>query len=162
MGFLIKIGILPIIYSIILVILALIDLKTRKILNIITYPVIVGALIANLFIPQFLSVHNFLFGLLGLVVGFLLFLLPRFINKSIWGLGDVKMAAMIGAMVGFPHILLAVMGGIILGGTVITILISRHWSGRLPFAPYLAASGILIIFFGSQFVHWYLHLFNVH
>ena len=53
-----------IVYSSVLIAIAVIDLKHQLILNKIVYPVAIVALIVNFFVPDLFSLHNFLFGLL--------------------------------------------------------------------------------------------------
>ena len=155
---------LTIVYSSILIAIALIDLNHQLILNKIVYPVSIIALIVNLFVPDIFSVHNFLFGLLGAAVGFLILFLPAIIIRKGMGWGDVKMAGMIGLMVGFPNVIVAVFGGIILGGLVAIILLASRQKTRkegIPFGPYLSLATIVTMIWGTQIIHWYLHLFNL-
>ena len=112
-----------IVYSSVLIALAVIDLKHQLILNKIVYPVAIVALILNFFVPDLFNLHNFLFGLLGGAVGFLILFLPALIYSKGMGWGDVKMAGLIGLMTGFPNVIVAVFGGIILGGLAAIILL---------------------------------------
>ena len=45
-------------------------------------------------------------------------------------------------------------------GTVFAVgprLIGKtEWSARIPFGPYLAAGGMIWLFYGPQFLEWYL------
>jgi leader peptidase (prepilin peptidase) / N-methyltransferase len=153
-----------IIYSSVLIAIAVIDLNHQLILNKIVYPVSFIALIVNLFVPDIFSIHNFLFGLLGGAVGFLILFLPAIIIRKGMGWGDVKMAGMIGLMVGFPNVIVAVFGGIILGGLVAIILLASRQKTRkegIPFGPYLSLATIVTMIWGTQIIHWYLHLFNL-
>ena len=153
-----------IVYSSVLIAIAMIDLNHQLILNKIVYPVSIIALIVNLFVPDIFSIHNFLFGLLGAAVGFLILFLPAIIIRKGMGWGDVKMAGMIGLMVGFPNVIVAVFGGIILGGLVAIILLASRQKTRkegIPFGPYLSLATIVTMIWGTQIIHWYLHLFNL-
>jgi leader peptidase (prepilin peptidase)/N-methyltransferase len=153
-----------IVYSSVLIAIAMIDLNHQLILNKIVYPVSIIALIVNLFVPDIFSIHNFLFGLLGAAVGFLILFLPAIIIRKGMGWGDVKMAGMIGLMVGFPNVIVAVFGGIILGGLVAIILLASRKKTRkegIPFGPYLSLATIVTMLWGTQIIHWYLHLFNL-
>ena len=153
-----------IVYSCVLIAIAVIDLNHQLILNKIVYPVSIIALIVNLFVPDMFSIHNFLFGLLGAAVGFLILFLPAIIIRKGMGWGDVKMAGMIDLMVGFPNVIVAVFGGIILGGLVAIILLASRKKTRkegIPFGPYLSLATIVTMLWGTQIIHWYLHLFNL-
>ena len=155
---------LNIVYSSVLIALAIIDLKHQLILNKIVYPVAIVALIVNFFTPSLFSVHNFLFGLLGGAVGFLILFLPALIYNKGMGWGDVKMAGLIGLMTGFPNAIVAVFGGIILGGlTAIVLLLFKKKNRKqgIPFGPCLALATIITFLWGSNIIHWYLSLFNL-
>jgi leader peptidase (prepilin peptidase)/N-methyltransferase len=151
-------------YSGVLIVIAVIDLKHQLILNKIVYPVALVAMILNFFIRDLYSLHNFLFGLLGGAVGFLILFLPALIYSKGMGWGDVKMAALIGLMVGFPNVIVAVFGGIIIGGVIAIILLVTKTKTRkegIPFGPYLSLGTIVTMLWGTQIIHWYLRLFKL-
>ena len=150
-----------IVYSAVLIAIAVIDLNHQLILNKITYPFLLIALVVNFLVPNLYSWHNLLFGLLGGAVGFLILFVPALIYRKGMGLGDVKMAALIGLMTGFPNVIVAVFGGIILGGVMAIILLLFKKKSRkegIPFGPYLSLATIITFFYGSNIIHWYLHL----
>jgi len=150
-----------IVYSAVLIAIAVIDLNHQLILNKLTYPFLLIALVVNFFVPNLYSWHNVLFGLSGGAVGFLILFVPALIYRKGMGLGDVKMAALIGLMTGFPNVIVAVFGGIILGGIVAIILLLFKKKSRkegIPFGPYLSLATIITFFYGSNIIHWYLHL----
>ena len=149
------------VYSSVMIALAVIDLKHQLILNKIVYPVAIVALIVNFFAPSLFSLHNFLFGLLGGAVGFLILFLPALIYSKGMGWGDVKMAGLIGLMTGFPNVIVAVFGGIILGGlTAIVLLVFKKKNRKqgIPFGPYLALATIITFIWSTDIIHWYLRL----
>ncbi len=78
------------------------------------------------------------------------------------GLGDVKLAAVMGLFLGrgvAPAILVALLAGS-LGGLA---LIARHGAAArkraIPFGPFLALGGVVGLLAGSQLVDWYLGTF---
>ncbi|MGP8080961.1 MAG: prepilin peptidase [Dehalococcoidales bacterium] len=153
-------------YSSVLIAIAVIDLNHQLILNKIVYPFMVIALIVNFFVPNLFSLHNFFFGLIGAAFGLLLFLFAVILSLVIFkkegmGWGDVKMATMIGLMVGFPNVIVALFGGIILGGLAAIFLLLFKKKTRkdiIPFGDFLSAGTIIALFWGTQIIHWYLHL----
>ena len=155
-----------IVYSSVLIAIAVIDLKHQLILNKIVYPFAVIALIVNYFVPNLFSLHNFFFGLIGAAFGLLVFLFAVILSLVIFkkegmGWGDVKMATMIGLMVGFPNVIVALFGGIILGGLAAIFLLLFKKKTRkdiIPFGDFLSAGTIIALFWGTQIIHWYLHL----
>jgi leader peptidase (prepilin peptidase)/N-methyltransferase len=150
-----------IVYSGVLIAIAVIDLNHQLILNKIVYPFLLIALIVNFFVPDLFSWHNLLFGLLGGAVGFLILFLPALIYRKGMGWGDVKMAGLIGLMTGFPNVIAALFVGILLGGIIAILLLLFKKKNRkegIPFGPYLAIGTIIALLWGTQIIHWYLHL----
>jgi len=74
------------------------------------------------------------------------------------GGGDIKLLAMIGAMLGWQGILFTIFFSS-LSGTVVGLLLTLPSGGsmksRLPFGPFLAAGAIAYLFFGPELIHWY-------
>ncbi len=123
--------------------IALIDLQHQLVLNILTYPAIAGVLVVQGIIqpeamPQVL---------LGGVFAFSIFYLTA--RLSDLGMGDVKLALLLGVFFGFPNVLYVLLIG---GGTgavaaVILLLQKRGKHYRLPYAPFLCLGAILGLFF---------------
>jgi leader peptidase (prepilin peptidase)/N-methyltransferase len=75
------------------------------------------------------------------------------------GMGDVKLAAVIGLYLGsavVPAMLVAVLAGAMVG----LALIARHGAGErkrtIPFGPCLAVGGVVGLVAGDQLLSWYL------
>lgn len=155
-------------YSCILLVLAVIDLEQGLLLNVIVYPSMLLAVFFNIFLPAVIlkgySPHNGFFnGLLAGAVGFVVLLLPAVISKTGMGWGDVKMAGMIGLMTGFPNVLVAVFGGVILGGiwaSLLLLLKKKSRKDTIPFGPFLALGCFFALLWGVKIVEWYLKLFS--
>lgn len=109
---------------IIIIIAMLWDLRTRKIPNIITLPIIFIGIIINFFNNGFTGIGN---SLLGLVIGIMLLLLP-FIMKGI-GAGDVKLLGAIGALNGVGFVFNTFLYSAIAGG--ILAIIYAFYKGYL-------------------------------
>jgi leader peptidase (prepilin peptidase) / N-methyltransferase len=161
-------------YSYIYIAIALIDLKHQLILNKIVYPSLIAALIIS---PFFIRGGNlwgghFYFGdidigilnaLIGAAVGFVFMLIPALVSRGGMGFGDVKMAALIGLTTGFPNVLVAVLGGVILGGLVAVLLLLFRIKKRkeaIPFGPFLSLATIVTLLWGSDIYYWYMSLFS--
>jgi prepilin peptidase CpaA len=107
------------------------DLRTRKIKNVVTYPTTliclglraVGGGWGTAASPGVLS------GLIGLVIGFALFVIPALINSELMGLGDAKLMAAVGAGVGFPMILPCLIYIALVGGVLAVVVLL--WNGAL-------------------------------
>jgi leader peptidase (prepilin peptidase)/N-methyltransferase len=78
------------------------------------------------------------------------------------GLGDVKLAAVMGLFLGRdvgPAILIALLAGSLVGVT----LMARHGAAArkmaIPFGPFLAIGGVVGLLAGNQLIDWYLSTF---
>jgi leader peptidase (prepilin peptidase)/N-methyltransferase len=83
-------------------------------------------------------------------------------GKEGMGYGDFKLFAALGAWLGWqmllPTILIAALAGAIVGLGL--IVVRRHdRSAPIPFGPFLAGAGWLMLMFGQPLVGGYLHLF---
>jgi leader peptidase (prepilin peptidase)/N-methyltransferase len=156
-------------YSFVFTAIGLIDLRTRLILNKIVYPSLLAALIIS---PFFLPVRfvgspvgGMLNGLSGAGAGFVALLIPVVVTMGRgMGFGDVKMAALIGLTTGLAGVLVAVLGGIILGGLVAVLLLVTGIKKRkeaIPFGPFLSLAAIATLLWGPMILHWYLGIFGI-
>jgi leader peptidase (prepilin peptidase)/N-methyltransferase len=71
------------------------------------------------------------------------------------------MAVMMGFMVGWPNIIVALFGGILLGGiSAILLLVFKKKTRKeeIPFGDFLAIGTIVAMLWGSDIIHWYLRL----
>jgi leader peptidase (prepilin peptidase) / N-methyltransferase len=76
------------------------------------------------------------------------------------GMGDVKLALLIGALLG-KTTPVGIMLGLFLALVPSLFLIARHGPGArrlaIPFAPFLAAGAVIALFAGEPILHAYLH-----
>ena len=86
-------------------------------------------------------------------------------GKEGMGYGDFKLFAALGAWLGWqmllPIILIAALVGAVVGIVMITVR-QQNRSTPIPFGPFLAASGWLMLMFGHGLVAGYLGLFVPH
>jgi len=87
-------------------------------------------------------------------------------KKESLGGGDVKLAAMLGAFLGWQKVLFVFISSAMLGliGAVIMIALSKKMreTHQIPFGPFLAAAAVIALFFGDKLISLYLeHFFNV-
>ena len=134
--------------------------------NVIVYPGIAVALALALSNPLTGVMPNFIDCAAGLGVSFGLFFLlwavPRLFKKSVMGFGDVGMAGLIGASVGFPQILVALCIALpsgVLTMALLPLLRPGKLNGPLQFDPFLAAAGLITLFWGNDILDGFLQLF---
>jgi leader peptidase (prepilin peptidase)/N-methyltransferase len=78
------------------------------------------------------------------------------------GMGDVKLAVLLGLYLGWlslGHVLLGLLLGFVLGSVVGLGLLAAGVRGRkdhLPFAPFLAAGAVMAVLVGRPLLGWYL------
>ncbi|MGH2444345.1 MAG: prepilin peptidase [Chloroflexota bacterium] len=133
------------VYTALLVTIAYIDVDYRLVLNLLSYPGIVIGLLGSLVWPDI----GLLTSVSGALVGLVIFGLLQVFGRGALGMGDTKLAILIGAMRGISGGLNALGLGIVLGGVgaVFFLLVLRK--GRkeyMAYAPYLAAGAILSFF----------------
>jgi len=152
-------------YCYLFIVLGVIDLEHKLILNKIVYPAMVVAVIVSIFWAQSgiisLPWPEAVNGVIGGGVGFVFLLIPALIYRGGMGWGDVKMAALIGLITGFPLVIVSLLMGVIIGGLVGGILLLLKKKKRkepIPFGPFLAVATIVTLLWGSNIFNWYLGL----
>ena len=131
-----------------LIIIFVYDLKHYIIPDKIIYPAIVIAAIFNF--TNWLSA-------LGVAAFFLAMVL---LSRGKWmGVGDVKLAFLMGLILGFPSILVALFLAFITGAIIgIGLIISgkKSLKSEVPFGPFLISGTFIAMFWGQQIINWYL------
>lgn len=145
-----------------LLVVAVIDARTRKIPNRLTYPLIPA--LAVLVVAAALVEGEpgvAVRALAGGLVAFLALLALALVSPRGMGLGDVKLAAFVGlglGYLGWGHVLLGLVGAFLLGGVVALVLVAtrlRRRSDALPFGPYLAAAALVALVAGAPLLEGY-------
>jgi leader peptidase (prepilin peptidase) / N-methyltransferase len=151
-----------------LLVVAVIDARTRRIPNRLTYPLTPALLVLIVAAALFNGAPgDALRALLGGVAGFAALLVIALISPRGLGMGDVKLAAALGIGLGYlswGHVVVGIFGGFLLGGLVAILLILTRLRSRkdlVPFGPYLAAAALLAVWFGDVVVRWYLNVSGI-
>ncbi len=148
-------------YIAILILIIVIDIEHRLILHVVTIPATIVALGLSLALPEYPS---WISAGLGAICGFLFFYLFYLLGTKLYGpgalgFGDVTLSMTMGAMLGFTYIFFALVAGILLGGVFTLLMLIFRRKGMktyIPYGPYLAAGGIIMLIWGQQVVAWYL------
>ena len=77
------------------------------------------------------------------------------------GMGDVKLVAAAGLLLGWPKMLLAVLVGSLAGALIHSVRMKKGASNKLAFGPYLAAGIWFSALVGDQLITAYLSLFGL-
>lgn len=139
-------------YAWFLVTVLVIDLETRRVLNVMVGPAAVFAVAAGLWLgsPSLPSILGG--GLAAFVLFFGLFVLGRVLyGRGALGFGDVKLAGVIGLMTGYPGVLSALTVGAVLGAVAALFLIATRRAGlktTTAYAPYLAIGAMFALWAG--------------
>jgi leader peptidase (prepilin peptidase)/N-methyltransferase len=131
------------------------DLSHRIIPNVIVLPAAAVVLVAQTVLepsPQWL---------LGALGAFLFLFIAAIAYPGGMGMGDVKLALLLGAMLG-RTVPVALMVGMITALVPSVVLLARHGKAArkmgIPFGPFLALGGLAALFFGEELLDAYLQL----
>jgi len=145
--------------------LALIDLETRKLPNVLTLPSyavgIVGLGLAALTTE---GLTPWLRALLGCAALYACYFALAFAYPAGMGFGDVKLAGVLGlylGWLGWASVIVGAFAGFLLGGVVSIALVLAGRAGRksaIPFGPFMLAGTLIGILAGQRIADGYLHL----
>jgi leader peptidase (prepilin peptidase) / N-methyltransferase len=143
----------------VLVPITLIDLDHRIIPNVITGPAAVAALV----VIAALDTDFLVEAIVAAIGGGAFFLIAALLYPRGMGMGDVKLAGVLGLYLGravAPAILIALVAGVLVGAAI--IVRKGAVEGRktaVPFGPFLALGGMVAFFVGNELVDAYLDRF---
>lgn len=174
------------IFSALLVVLVFTDMRDRILPNVINYSGFAAGLLLSLVtkpsdgmalwianrvfdFPPPAPVISLADALLGAAFGSgLLWLVAEFYfrlrKREGMGLGDVKMMLMAGAFLGLKRTLLTILAGSVLGSVLgLAFMMAKRKDSdyELPFGTFLGMAAVLVMFFGTPLVNWYLSLMRV-
>jgi leader peptidase (prepilin peptidase)/N-methyltransferase len=149
-----------IILSSALIIIAFIDLNEQVIPEVISLPGIVIGLILSSFVPYILFINS----ALGIVIGGGIILVIRLAGSLIFkkesmGIGDIELAAMIGAFLGWRYIIISLFLGFFLGAVAGIFLILSKIKSRedmIPFGPFIVLGSLITLLWGEKILSWYV------
>lgn len=154
-------------YTAIFALVMVTDLERRLILNAVIFPAMALALLGALL--DVTSFHGAVgwwnalkSALLGGGIGYLFFFIAALVGNALLGPGalgggDVKLAAFVGLVVGFPLIVEALLLTVLSGGVIsLLLLVTRLRSLRdpIPYGPFLVLGGWVTMIWGLEFAGW--------
>ena len=150
------------VYIAALLVITFIDIDHQIIPDVISLPGIPIFFLASFGLSQI----NYLDSLIGILAGggslFLVAWTYSLITKKEgMGGGDIKLLAMIGAVIGWKGVLFTIFVASAVGtlsGLLVMLKSRKGMKLAIPFGPFLAIGGIAYIFFGPQLAMWYFQL----
>lgn len=134
-------------FATVLITLAVIDWEQRRLPNVVILPAALLALVDAQRSGELGSA--LLAALLALVVFLALYGLGyRLLGPGALGMGDVKLAALIGAMTGLEWVAHALLAGVLLAGVVAGFMLATGRARRgdsLPYGSYLALMAVVVL-----------------
>jgi len=149
-----------IILSSALIIIAFIDLNEQIVPDVISLPGIAIGFIISFFVPYI----SFINSALGILAGGGIILViamggSAIFKKEAMGGGDVKLAAMIGAFLGWKYIIISLFLGFFTGALAGIFLIMakiKKKEDAVPFGPFIILGSFITFLWGEQIISWYL------
>ena len=145
-----------------LLVITFIDIDHQIIPDVISLPGIPIFFAASFALPNMTFVDSILGILIGggslYLVAWLYHLITR---KEGMGGGDIKLLAMMGAIIGWKGVLFTIFTASAVGtlaGLAVILKSGKTMKLKIPFGPFLAIGAIAFIFFGPQLIAWYFNL----
>ena len=134
---------------------AVIDIEHRRVLN----KMLIAVLPVLLLSPFVLQKPSIGSALLGALAGFLLFLLLAILWRGAMGMGDVKLAGIVGLATGLSGVFVALFVCVVAGGVAAIIVLVRYKFQRghtIAYAPYLVLGAWTAMYYGPELLNFYL------
>jgi leader peptidase (prepilin peptidase)/N-methyltransferase len=136
-------------FAAVLVVLTAVDLDRRLIPNVIVLPAILFVLVAQIA----LFPGRTLEWVLASLGAALFFFVPLLVYPAGMGMGDVKLAALLGAALG-KGVVAAIFAGLLVGAAFASLVLLREGlrsrKKTIAFGPFLAFGGLLVLFLGGR------------
>jgi len=143
------------IYSSFLIIIFVYDLRYYLILDKVTIPAIIIAFLGGLFVLN-ITFFSLIWGALGAAV---FFLLQLAISKGRWiGGGDIRMGFLMGVMLGWKGLIMALVLAYFIGalvGICLVVVKKKRMSSEIPFGTFLSLATVIVILYGDEIFNWY-------
>jgi leader peptidase (prepilin peptidase)/N-methyltransferase len=164
-------------YSAIFILVTIMDLEHHVIPHVVMVPAILLAMVGAFFNEDVTFRRALLGGAVGFVSLYALFLLARPISALMghlagrevdeipFGFGDVTLGTFVGLITGLPGIFFAVLITLLSAGLaaavfwIVLAVILRRYSlfTAIPYGPFLALGGFIMMVYGPQILQWYIN-----
>ena len=146
-----------------LLVITFIDIDHQIIPDVISLPGIPIFFIVSFTLPSASLMDTLVNSALGVLLGggslYLIGWLYEIIKKEeAMGGGDVKLLAMMGALIGWKGILFSLFVSSAVGSVIGIIIVRSMKAKPIPFGPFLSIGAMAYIFFGQELISWYLNI----
>lgn len=153
-----------------LIIIFIYDLKHYIIPDKILFPAIIITAVYDIFVQcwlnyGFFNVASFENYFLATIIASGFFFLIFFFSKGkAMGFGDVKLAILMGLLLGLTNVLVALFLAFFVGaltGSGLMALKRKKIKSEIPFGPFLILGTLIALFYGEIIIKWYLNIFQI-
>jgi leader peptidase (prepilin peptidase)/N-methyltransferase len=148
-----------------LIVITFIDIDHQIIPDVISLPGIPVFFAASFALPSASLLESVIHSGLGILIGGGSLLVVSFVytlltRKEGMGGGDIKLLAMMGALIGWKGILFTIFISSAVGsvaGIFLMLRMKKDMKLAIPFGPFLSIGAMAYIFFGEALLEWYLN-----
>lgn len=144
----------------VMIIIFIYDLRWYLILDSVSLPACLVIFALNLLAGD--SWQNLL---ISGIIGGSFFLIQFVISKGKWiGGGDIRLGLLIGLILGWPNVLVAIFIAYFIGSIVgVGLIISgrKKWGSKVPMGIFLTVATIIALFWGDIIMDWYLNVLKI-
>lgn len=148
--------------------LTMIDLDVQRLPDVLTLPsYVVGLGLLGAAAGFSNDGHDYVRAVIGMAILFTFYGVVWFVYPRGMGLGDVKLAGVIGlylAFLGWGQLVVGAFAAFLVGAVVSVALVAFKAAGRksrVPFGPFMLLGVLIGMFIGHPVAHAYTHTFNV-
>jgi len=143
------------VYACFLIIIFVYDLRYNLILDKVTVPAMILAILADIMLKvPFFSV------LFGVIIGGGFFFIQFAASRGRWiGGGDIRLGVLMGLILGYEKMIAALAIAYLVGALVALFLLvtkKKKLRSKLPFGTFLTLSTLIVLLYGNQIIDWYL------
>jgi len=150
-----------------LIIIFVYDLKHYLIPEMALFPAVIITIIYNLIPPY--NTQYIIYSLITTSIATGIFFLIFYLSKErAMGFGDVELVFLMGLLLGFPNVLVALFLAFFFGAIIGVMLMafgkrSAGWriKSEIPFGPFLITGTFIAMLFGKQIISWYVGFFII-
>ena len=145
----------------VMVLMAFIDYQTMILPDTLNAMLLIAVLVGKYLKMDYFARVSWKSGLIGMMIGFGVFLFIAVVTRGAMGGGDIKLMAVLGLWFGAIDIWIVTLLSFVLGAVISVGLLILKIKGRkdmIPFGPFIILSALLVLFFRDSIVGMYLKI----